>query len=289
MTGGRGGVAVVIVTRDRAAALRTTLGSLSRLSVASPIIVVDNGSSDETVAMVGSEFPQVSLIPLHGNRGAVARNLGVAAATTELIAFADDDSCWEVGSLERAQRLFASSPRVGLVAARILVGPDERLDPTCRAMAMSPLGQDGQGRRRVLGFVACGAVVRRKAFCEAGGFEELLFFLGEEETLALDMAARGWDMVYAPEIVAFHRPGVVKRDISSRHRRLVRNRLLSAVIHRPWDTVSHEMRHIARRAWEDADTRMGLGEALRRAPHAVARRRPIPSGLEQARRLLDNR
>lgn len=288
MNRGNGGVAVVVATRDRVESLRVTLDALSRLPSASPIIVVDNGSCDGTVDMVRSDFPQVSLIPLEHNRGAVARNLGVAAADTDLVAFADDDSVWASGSLERAQRLFDSSPGLGLLAARILVGPEKRLDPTCLAMGTSPLGEDGHGRRRVLGFVACGAIVRRRAFSEAGGFERLLFFMGEEAALALDLAARGWDLLYAPEVVAFHRPDLVTRPASFRRRRSIRNRLLSALIHRSWDAVRDDFVRTARRAWDDPASRAGLGEALRKSPQALTRRRPIPARLEAACRLLDD-
>lgn len=259
---------------------------VARLPSAPPVIVVDNGSDDGTVAMLRAEFPEVAVIALAGNRGAVARNLGVAAAATELIAFSDDDSWWAPGALERARSLFDSIPDLGLVAARVLVGPDERLDPTCQAMAASPLGGDASGHRRILGFVACGAVARRQAVCESGGFEELLFFLGEEETLALDMAARGWKLLYAPEVVAFHHPGKVPRDRFGRHRREARNRVLAALIHRPWSIVRHEARatFIGPRR---RPVRAGLWEAVRLAPHALLRRRPLPSTLEASRRLLD--
>lgn len=280
------GVAVVVVTRDRIVPLRSTLRSLSRLSAASPIVVVDNGSSDGTPRMVRSEFPDVALISLEENLGSAARNVGVAAADADLVAFADDDSAWAPGSLERARSLFEANPALGLVAARILVGDDRRVDPVCRQMDDSPLGH-WSGRQKVLGFVACGAVVRRSAFCAAGGFERLLFFLGEEETLALDMAAQGWQLVYAPEVVAYHRPGEVARDTAARRRRHARNRLLSSLIHRPWSSVWANAGEMARRSVEDSHVRAGLGEALRMFPRAVARRRPIPADLELARRLLD--
>ena len=47
---------------------------------------------------------------------------------------------------------------------------------------------------RILGFVACGAVVRRAAFREAGGFDAVVHFAGEEERVAIDLAAAGWGL-----------------------------------------------------------------------------------------------
>lgn len=281
------GVTVVVVTRNRIDSLRVTLAELSGLVPTPEIMVVDNGSTDGTTPVVAAEFPHVSILTLGRNLGSTARNLGVAAARTGVVAFADDDSSWAPGSLERARHIFAEDPRLGLVAARILVGPGRRLDPTCRAMEHSPLGSDGKERPRILGFVACGAVVRRRAFYEAGGFEPLLFFMGEEAPLALDMAARGWDLVYAPEVVALHRPESVARASSARRRRLLRNRLLSSVIHDPWDAVWRETRRLLAGTGQDADVRAALAGALLKGPEALARRRPVPGRLVAARRLLE--
>lgn len=280
------GITVVVATRNRMASLRRTLDELSRLRPRPEILVVDNGSTDGTAAVVTSEFPHVTVVALPSNHGAVARNLGVAAARTELVAFADDDSSWAAGALERAARIFTSSPDLGLLAARILVGATARVDPTCGEMERSPLGVDGDGHARILGFVACGAVVRRRAFCDAGGFEKLLFFLGEEETLALDLAAAGWEMVYAPEVVALHRPETVASDRKARRRRLVRNGLISALIHHPWGAVMRKTWGLLATALRDVDVRAGLLQAVPGAPRALLRRRPLPARVEAARRLL---
>jgi GT2 family glycosyltransferase len=58
----------------------------------------------------------------------------------------------------------------------------------------------------VLGFLACGAIVRRRAFVEAGGFDHRYGFGGEEEILAVDLASAGWQLSYVAEIVAHHLP-----------------------------------------------------------------------------------
>lgn len=280
---------MVLVTRDRSSSLRATLQRVTALPSSPPVIVVDNGSVDETVAMVRTEFPDVSLIPLATNRGTAARNLGVAITSTEFVAFADDDSWWEADALEQAAGLFDASERLGLVAARVLVGPERRLDPTCVAMEYSELGFDSHGNRRVLGFIACGAVVRREAFRQANGFDELLFFLGEEETLALDLAAIGWDLVYAPAVVAVHYPGSVERDRGFRNRRHVRNRLLSSVLHRSWGSVAQDFGAALGEALRDPYARAGFGEAMGLMLRAIARRRPVPPSLEESRRILEGR
>lgn len=67
----------------------------------------------------------------------------------------------------------------------------------------------------IVGFAACGSMVRRSAFLEAGGFEQRFGVGGEEQVLALDMLSKGWQLAYVDEIVAYHHPSPV-RDAARR-------------------------------------------------------------------------
>src|SRR3954465_13790453 len=127
-------IGVVVATRDRRETLLATLPRLLRAPERPPVVVVDNGSSDGTADAVRSAFPEITVIRSEVNLGAGARTLGVRRLDTEYVAFADDDSWWAPGGLGRAVELLARHERVGLVAARVLVGDDERLDPVCAAM-----------------------------------------------------------------------------------------------------------------------------------------------------------
>lgn len=106
---------------------------------------------------------------------------GVGPASTPYVAFADDDSWWAPGALQGAADLFGVRPRLGLLAARILVGSEIVLDPVCHQMGRSVLGRaaDLPGPS-LLGFLACAAMVRREAFCAVGGFEEVVRFPGKK-------------------------------------------------------------------------------------------------------------
>ncbi|MEA2254407.1 MAG: hypothetical protein QOG35_452, partial [Solirubrobacteraceae bacterium] len=165
--------AVVIATRDRRERLLATLARLAALDERPPVVVVDNGSRDGTPAAVREGFPQVEVLALAADRGAGARNVALRALDAPYVALCDDDSWWAPGALTRAAAAFERAPRLAVVAARVLVGARERLDATCALMARSPLGTrpDLPGPR-VLGFVACGAVVRRSAVLGVGGFDE---------------------------------------------------------------------------------------------------------------------
>ena len=284
-------VGVAIVTRDRRDALLATLGRLRALPERPPLVVVDNGSRDGTPGAMRARHPDVALIALAKNRGAAARNAAARALATPYVAFSDDDSWWEPGALARAAALFDAHPRVGLLAARVLVGPDERLDPTCAAMAASPL-RDADAAATpgvpVLGFVACGAVVRRSAFLGVGGFDARYGIGGEERLLAGDLAAAGWLVRYEPALVARHRPhGAAGAPRPGRPARMVRNDLWSTWLRRPTRRLpSATLRALAEggAGWQ---TLRGAGAALRGLPWILRERRPHPAAVEEAMRRLE--
>ena len=74
-------VTVVVISRNRCAELQRTLRALADLPERPPVIVVDNGSDDATVATVSREHPDVRLIAAGSNLGAYGRTIGVVAAT----------------------------------------------------------------------------------------------------------------------------------------------------------------------------------------------------------------
>jgi hypothetical protein len=215
--------------------------------------------------------------------------VGVAAAATPYVAFADDDSWWAPGALIRAAELFAAHPRLAVIAGRILVGPEERLDPVCTEMAASPLppppGTALPGPP-VLGFVACGALVRRAAFLEVGGFDDVVFFFGEEQRVALDLDRAGWHLSYVDDVVAHHHPSSQRVPVA-RRALAARNDLLTTWMRRPLRPTVARTATALRRAVRDPVQRAGLAQAVPRLPAALAARRPVPPALERRVRLLE--
>src|SRR3954463_11505602 len=122
-------VAVVVITHQRRDELLLAVARLLALPERPHVVVVDNGSTDGTSAAVRERFPEVELIASPDNLGAVGRNVGVARLDTPFVAFCDDDTWWEPGSLRRAADLLAAHPRLAVVTARILVEPGGREDP----------------------------------------------------------------------------------------------------------------------------------------------------------------
>lgn len=272
-------VTVVVMSRDRREQALRSLGRLVGEAGAARVVFVDNGSSDGTAQAVNQAFPDVVVVPLPRNVGAQARNVGVLLADTAYVAFSDDDSWWAGGSLARAVRLLERHPRLGLVMGRVLVGPDGVLDPVCEGMAAAPLGHPpGVPHPRVLGFLACGAVVRREAFLAVGGFSGVVRFPGEEELLALDLAADGWDLVYAEDVVARHLP-TRSAGRSGRRAGEVRSRLLTAWLRRPPRRALASSWRTLRDA-QPADAVLGLLGATARMPLVARRHAVLPPAVE---------
>ncbi|MGW5333141.1 glycosyltransferase family 2 protein [Streptomyces bauhiniae] len=280
-------VTVAVITRDRCASLVRTLDALAALPERPPVIVVDNSTGDASLHAVRDHPGAPRLLRAHANTGALGRNLAVDRAGTPYVAFSDDDSWWEPGALRRAADLLDAHPRLGLVVARTLVGPDGTEDPLNTVLAASPLPPEPDlPGRPVLGFLACACVVRRDAFRAAGGFHPLLFFGGEETLLAYDLAAEGWGIAYDPALTARHHPAPAGRH--GRSPRLWRNEVLTLWLRRP---LSLALAASARLAVAAATGRPGAAPALRellaRLPAALARRHRLPPAVERAARLID--
>ena len=148
-------------------------------------------------------------------------------------------------------------------------------------MSASPLPADPDlPGPSVLGFLACAAVVRRRAFLEIGGFDPLLFFVGEERLFAYDLATAGWHRCYVPEIIAVHDPSSRRPSSHARRRTELRNLVLTAWMRRPPAVALAVTARMGAAGIRDGDARAALWAAAWRLPTALARRRPVPRRVE---------
>lgn len=280
-------VSVVIATRDRPVALARTLDWLAALRPVPPVIVVDNASA-AGVAWARYHPVVQQVVRLDRNHGAAARTVGARLARTRYVAFSDDDSWWAPSALRTAADALDGHPRLGLVAAQTLVGPDQFPDPVNAAMAASPLPDSGAlPGRPVLGCLACATVVRRDAFLGVGGFHPLLFIGGEEALLCCDLAAAGWEVRYLEQVVAHHHPWPARPQRWRRRALQRRNEVLVAWMRRPVPAAAAGTWRLARDSFTDRTALLALAGLLRRLPAAVAERRQLPPHVEQDVRLLE--
>jgi GT2 family glycosyltransferase len=279
-------ISVGMLTHNRREEVLRSLEQLEALPERPRIVLVDNASIDGTCQAVGARHPSVEIIQSGGNLGAAGRNLALRALDTPYVALCDDDTWWEPGGLPRAGDLLDAQPRLGLISARVLVGRENILDPTCDAMSRSPLPrQDGMPGPPLLGFLAGASVVRRQAVLDCGGFSERLFLGGEEQWLAAELATRGWWMCYVPELVVHHHPSPC-RDARRRRWHEVRNALWFAWLRRPLISACRRTIELAG-SRSASDVARGFLAALAGWPRMVGHRRVVPPAIEASLRRLD--
>ncbi|MEE6282036.1 glycosyltransferase family 2 protein [Georgenia sp. MJ170] len=279
-------VGVVVITHNRRTELDHALRRLRELPERPPVVVIDNGSSDGTADAVRRDHPWVSLLASRRNLGAVGRNLGVERLSTSYVAFCDDDTWWDPGSLTAAADALDAHPDVAVVTARIVVEPAGTEDPIVAELRDSPVrGRPGLPGPALGSFLAGASVVRRTAFLGAGGFHPRLWLGGEEELLAADLAAVGWELCYLPAATVHHRASTA-RDTAKRLQDGVRNTLwftwlrrpLPAALRRTWAVLTEVRSRPAAR---------GVLAALRGAPWVLRDRRVLPAHAEERFRSLE--
>lgn len=226
-------VSVVVPSWNGRRLLTPCLESLRRQTVPpAGVVVIDNGSTDGSPAMLARSFPEVEVIRLERNRGfAAAVNVGIRATETSLVALLNNDAVAEPGWLE-ALVAALDGDRVGMVASKILDADDPRridgigleVDAEGHPRQIGQQQPDGppfDSPREVFGPIAAAALYRRELFEEIGVFDERFFAYLEDVDLAWRARRAGWRCVYAPGAVVRHRRASTARRMPRRVRYLV--------------------------------------------------------------------
>jgi GT2 family glycosyltransferase len=273
-------VAVVLITHDRRDEALRCVARLRDLPEQPQVVVVDNASRDGTAEAIARRFPDVELIAAPVNLGAEGRNVGVRRLATPYVAFCDDDTWWEPGSLSLAADVLDRNPTVAVLTARILVEPGGHEDPIVPELRDSPV----PARRRLPGpalgsFPAGASVLRRDAFLACGGFEKRLWLGGEEELLATDLATAGWELCYCEALTVHHQASRL-RDPGARRRVGLRNTLWFTWLRRPVPSALRRTWFLARTVPRDRTSLLAVGDAVRGLRWVLAERRRVPAHVE---------
>ncbi len=192
------------------------------------VVLVDNGSSDGTVAMIEERFPDVKLIRNPENRGVSrARNQALGTAGGEFLIILDDDTVPAPGALGGLVGLLRARPDVGIAGPR-LQSPAGELQLSCRrfhngltpflrrfsfmrcversrALRAYLLADWDHARRREVDHVigAC-QVFSRRTHELLGPLDERMFYGWEDTDYCVRARRAGLRVLYSPEHVVVH-------------------------------------------------------------------------------------
>jgi GT2 family glycosyltransferase len=206
---------VVIVAYGRYELTESCLRHLSAQTVEHRVILVDNGSTDDTRARLASEWPEAHLESFDDNRGfAEACNRGVAAGSGEIVVLLNNDVDCRPDFLERLVAPLEDDPGVGAVAA-LMLQPGARLIDSAGLAADVTLGgfprlqglAVDEARREspiLAGPAGTAAAYRRTAWEEVEGLDETMFAYMEDFDLTLRLRSAGWKAQLASDAVGVH-------------------------------------------------------------------------------------
>jgi len=243
------------------------------------IILVDNGSTDESVAVTRRNFPEVEIIELGRNLGLTgAINRGIARASGEVIVPLNNDTETAPGWAEALVDALQAHPEAGIVASKMLLF--DRRDTLHSAgdgfgLDGIPLNRgvwqkdEGQFDRDTYIFGGCGGAVayRREMLAEIGLFDEDLFMYLEDVDLNWRAQLAGYRAVFAPQAVVYHRlsatgGGVIASYYTGRNTIFVlAKNLPGSIFRRHWRTIVGAQFKIALdalRAWRGEAARARL-------------------------------
>lgn len=203
-------VSVVIPAYNAARTLPAAIESaLNQTYRPAQIIVIDDGSADDTAAAVGQFGDKVEYVRTPNRGPAPARNTGIERARGELVAFLDADDLWLPAKLERQVQALAAHPEAGAVQCGAIF-VDHALH--VKEIRLCPLDGDvlwDVSHFRNLPAFLSTLVVHRRCLATVGPFDSSL--KGEDWDMAIRLA-RFCGMISLPDALAYYRVHATNRS-----------------------------------------------------------------------------
>ena len=223
---------VVILALDRVEETEQAIDSaLAQRGVSRHVFVIDQGSQPGNLARLAARVDgraDATLVLLDRNWGvAGGRNRGSALGRGRIIVALDNDAEFQDGdTLARAVAAMSEDRLLAAIGFRIVAYSDGRDDLSSWGYPSSLLPHAGDSFDAVT-FVGAGHAIRRRAWVDAGGYDDALFFCWEEFDFCLRAINRGWHVRYRGDIVIRHKVSPERRFAWSGTRwfYFVRNRL----------------------------------------------------------------
>ncbi len=215
-------LAIIIVSYNSGHVLRFSLPMLQNLPNDVKIIVVDNASRDDSVAVAEKYGAEVIQLPRNVGFGK-ACNIGWKSVPSEYVLFLNPDVLVDRTVIEESLRFMDSNEGVGLMGIRLVDGKGNYLKESQRKIPdvasafkklFLPWTSEHSGYyyeddqlREVEALAGAFMLARRQALEQVNGFDEDYFMYGEDIDLSLRIKQKGWRVVYNPNIEAIHFKG----------------------------------------------------------------------------------
>lgn len=187
------------------------------------IIVVDNGSIDNSVEAIKNNFKNkknLQVLSLSKNFGpAYARNQGVKKAKGEYLGFLDNDTLVHPDWIKKAIPEFEKNKKLGIVQCKLLLTKEKKkidyvgefLGQNGFLVQIAKGGDEDRGQYnqkiKILAAKSAGMFIRKKTFEEAGGFDPDYFIYMEETDLGWRSWLAGYETLFIPESIVYHESG----------------------------------------------------------------------------------
>jgi GT2 family glycosyltransferase len=228
-------ISVVIPTYNNSALLAECLQAVQRMDYPADrleVIVVDNASTDRTRELMERRFRWARLVSLETNTGfAAACNKGAETATSDYIAFLNNDAVPDTQWLNALLRALEAGPEGTVCAASRIVSRDgNEVEYDGAGSNLFAAGRphstwgwpdlpDPPGPGTPVLFASGGAMlINRAVFIETGGFDPEYFAYFEDVDLGWRLWLLGYTVVYAPEAVVRHIGGATGRRAGAHKR-----------------------------------------------------------------------
>ena len=230
-------VSVIIITWNRKEDVLETVKSVYEQDYSNfEIIVVDNGSDDGTVDAITKTCPDVRLIPFTYNKGVShARNAGISIARGEIMLFLDSDASPARDAVVNIVKKMKAEPQIGVINSKIVNAYTGKID-NIAGWVYSENDKASQDMEFLsFSFSEGGCVIRKEVFDKIGLFWERLFFGYEGMEFSLRVLDAGYDILYYPSSLIYHRASPHSRiKGGDRDKLLFQSCLLVYLLRYPW-------------------------------------------------------
>lgn len=221
-------VSVIVINYNTRELLRECLSSVNRASTPKEIIVIDNASTDGSVQMVKTEFPEVLLrLNDKNERFAKPNNMAMKIAKGRYYFLLNSDATIAQDTLDVLLKYMETHPDVGVCAPQ-LVYPDRSIQPSCRGFVtlwthfcdmlildrLFPNSElfaksemtyfDHRSVRAVDHIMAAAILIRSQAVVDAGMFDEKFSINYNDLDLSYRIRQKGWKIIFYPETQVVH-------------------------------------------------------------------------------------